>query len=75
VAARAGDSAGEAHSPDLRLELSMTGETFGAGEPLYLLLRLKNTSGQDLRASPLKVPSSDIGGNLGVVRARDDGGR
>ena len=75
MAARVSDSAGDAHPPGLGLELSMAGETFGVGEPLYLLLRLKNISGKDLRASPLKVPSSDIGGNLGVVLSRHDGVR
>ncbi len=50
-------------------------EEFYTGEPVYLLVRLRNCSEKDLPIIPLKVPSSDIAGNLGIVLTREDGVR
>jgi len=45
------------------------------GEPLYLLVRLKNDSNGEIPVAPLKISSSDIAGNLGIVMTRENGVR
>jgi hypothetical protein len=62
-------------SRQLDLEVYLPKEEFYTGEPVYLLVRLCNHSKKDLPITPLKVPSSDIAGNLGIVLSREDGVR
>jgi hypothetical protein len=62
-------------TPDLRLEVSLGRDSFFLGEPIYLFLRLQNCSEKALPVVPLKVSTSDIEGNLGVVMSREDGVR
>jgi hypothetical protein len=50
-------------------------EVYFVGEPLYLLVRLKNDSEAEIPVVPLKISSSDIAGNLGIVMTREDGVR
>ena len=59
----------------LSLEVSLSRREVFIGEPIYLHVRLKNVSDGDLPVVPLKVSSSDIGGNLGVIMSREDGVR
>jgi hypothetical protein len=60
---------------ELSLEVSLPRSEYIVGEPIYLLVRLKNNSDVRLPVVPLKVSSSDIAGNLGVVMSREDGVR
>jgi hypothetical protein len=62
-------------SNGLTLEVTLNQECYYVGEPIYLHLRLKNDSDGTLPVVPLKVSSSDIAGNLGIVMSREDGVR
>lgn len=62
-------------SKSISLEVSLNQEWYYVGEPIYLHLRLKNDSEGTLPVVPLKVSSSDIAGNLGIVMSREDGVR
>ena len=62
-------------SRHLCLEVSLCREVYFVGEPIYLLVRLKNDYHGDLPVVPLKISTSDIAGNLGIVMRREDGVR
>jgi len=55
--------------------VSLEKASFRVGETIFLLARLRNDSDRDHPVTPLKVSSSDISGNLGIVLSREGGFR
>lgn len=72
---RPGDTEDRILSNDISLEVSLSRDSYIVDEPVYLHVRLQNESDDVLPVVPLKVSSSDIAGNLGIVMTREDGVR
>jgi hypothetical protein len=62
-------------APGLRLEVDGLRDSYHVGEPIYLRVRLRNETDDAVPVTPLKIPSADIEGNLGIVLSRGDGTR
>ncbi len=59
----------------LVLDVVRRKKVYCSREPIYMMIRLVNVSERGVPTAPLKVSTSDIAGNLGIVMTREDGVR